>query len=107
MDVVSFSEFIYSRGSEEIPFNIFFTHKPFEESSLSSGEYMMLSIFGRISSLLDKILAKDIDLKNSPSFLLLLDEAELGFHPQWQKTLLVIFLILLTTDLRTIKSKYY
>lgn len=64
--------------------SFFLSHKPFGESSLSSGEYMMLSLFGRINSIFEEIIDKPEIEKNS-SFLMLIDEAELGLHPQWQK----------------------
>ena len=53
----------------------YFSHRPFGESSLSSGEYSLLSIFARLNSL---------KFERKSSILLLLDEAELALHPEWQ-----------------------
>lgn len=64
--------------------SLFLSHKPFGESSLSSGEYMMLSLFGRINSIFEEIIDKP-EIEENSSFLMLIDEAELGLHPQWQK----------------------
>lgn len=56
--------------------DFYFSHAPFGESSLSSGEYALLSLVGRLNS---------IKLEKNQSILLLIDEAELALHPQWQK----------------------
>jgi hypothetical protein len=54
-------------------------HGDKEDTSISSGEYSMLILLGRLNSILDNENAK------SKTILLLIDEAELGLHPQWQK----------------------
>ncbi|MDA2178671.1 AAA family ATPase [Bacillus cereus] len=53
----------------------------FEWYSLSSGEYALLSMFSRIFQA-----SKQIEKKETNNLvLLLIDEGELYFHPQWQK----------------------
>lgn len=56
--------------------DFFFSYKPFSETSISSGEYAMLNLFARLN---------DLKLVNDQPILLLMDEAELALHPQWQK----------------------
>lgn len=63
------------------------SHQEHHISFLSSGEHSILSLFARINNLL---LTSRNFLK--PSFLLLLDEVELGLHPQWQKELVTYLL---------------
>lgn len=49
--------------------------------SLSSGEYALLSMFSRIFNA-----ANQLERSSIPNLvLLLIDEGELYFHPQWQK----------------------
>ncbi|MFJ3387997.1 AAA family ATPase [Lysinibacillus sp. NPDC086135] len=61
----------------------------FSWTQLSSGEYSILSLFGRIYDTYKKIKNKSSDLD---SILLLIDEGDLYFHPQWQKDWLYYFL---------------
>lgn len=56
--------------------DFYFSHEYFSQSSLSSGEYTFLSFFGRLN---------DLKFAKKKSILLLIDEAELTLHPQWQK----------------------
>lgn len=63
-------------------FEFYFSHLPQFETTLSSGEYAILSIFARLNSL-------KFDY-NKP-ILLLIDEAELALHPQWQKEFIYHF----------------
>lgn len=61
----------------------YFSHQPLGESSLSSGEYSLLSLFGRIN-----------DTKfhrTKRSLLFLIDEAELALHPAWQIRFIDVF----------------
>jgi hypothetical protein len=60
----------------------YFSHQPAGESSLSSGEYAMLSVFARLNS---------IKIEKNKSILMLIDEAELALHPQWQKEFIYHF----------------
>lgn len=59
----------------------------FTWTELSSGEYGVLSLFGRINAVL-----KSEEYDSQRSFLLLIDEGDLYFHPQWQKDWLYYFL---------------
>lgn len=66
---------------------------------LSSGEQQMLNLFSRIYDAVEGKLRKT----NEPTSLLLLDEAEMGFHPEWQRRyihLIVSFLSNLLVPLR-------
>jgi ABC-type multidrug transport system ATPase subunit len=60
----------------------YFSHVPENETSLSSGEYAILSIFARLNAL---------KLDYNKPLLLLIDEAELALHPQWQKEFIYHF----------------
>jgi hypothetical protein len=61
----------------------YFSHQPLGESSLSSGEYSLLSLFGRMN---------DFKLdRGKRSILFLIDEAELALHPAWQRKFVDVF----------------
>lgn len=63
--------------------------------NLSSGETAMLNLFSRIFDYFDNKLLHIQTEKKHAIYLLLLDEADLGFHPQWKKnfvTILVTFI---------------
>lgn len=63
--------------------------------NLSSGETAMLNLFSRIFDYFDNKLLHIQTEKKYANYLLLLDEADLGFHPQWKKnfvTILVTFI---------------
>lgn len=55
----------------------------FNWSGMSTGEYMMLSIYSRFYSVRDKV-----NTIKEKSLLILIDEGEIGFHPEWQRTFL-------------------
>ncbi len=60
--------------------------------NLSSGETAMLNLFSRIFDYFDnRLLHIQIEKKHA-NYLLLLDEADLGFHPQWKKNFITILL---------------
>ncbi len=65
--------------------DFYFSHKPASESSLSSGEYAMLMVFARLN---DMKLQRE---ERKKPLLMLLDEAELALHPQWQKEFIYHF----------------
>lgn len=67
---------------EEIPHYI-----NFEPSTrnLSSGETAMLNLFSRIHEYFDNNIAKILTDRKYNFYLLLLDEADLGFHPLWKR----------------------
>jgi ABC-type oligopeptide transport system ATPase subunit len=63
--------------------------------NLSSGETAMLNLFSRIFDYFDNRLLHIQTEKKHANYLLLLDESDLGFHPQWKKnfvTILVTFI---------------
>lgn len=78
---------------------------------LSSGEQAMLSLMSRVYSAwnlrIQKHDGKDyqtIHIKNTSNIVLLIDEGELGLHPQWQKQYvgnLSKFLNILCNDIKT------
>lgn len=98
-DIISLKISNISKNSSETKFlisantndntSLYLSHKPFGESSLSSGEYLILSLFARINTIFEEKITIYGNVKsnfsNSSSFLILIDEAELGLHPQWQK----------------------
>ncbi|WP_127140327.1 AAA family ATPase [Flagellimonas marinaquae] len=53
--------------------------------SLSSGETAMLNLFSRIHEYFDNNIDKILVDRKYGFYLLLLDEADLGFHPTWKK----------------------
>lgn len=65
--------------------DFYFSHKPASESSLSSGEYAMFMVFARLNDM-----KLDRSERKKP-LLLLIDEAELALHPQWQKEFIYHF----------------
>lgn len=50
----------------------------FQWQGLSSGQLALLNLFGRLHSLAEEV-------KDKESILLLLDEVDLGLHPEWQR----------------------
>lgn len=64
-------------------FDIFYGHSVRGNQRLSSGELEMLNLLSRLYYGIT-LLPQKIDNKESPR-LLLLDEAEIGFHPDWQR----------------------
>ena len=74
----------------------FFSHEPFGESSLSSGEYSMLSIFARLNSL---------KFERKGSILLLLDEAELALHPEWQLQFVTLLTNFIAGRFKSVKTQ--
>jgi hypothetical protein len=66
-------------------FDMYFSYsKDNTDMTLSSGEQEILELFSRIYDAVE-ILPHQIDNIDSPT-LLLLDEAEIGFHPEWQRS---------------------
>lgn len=72
-----------------------FSHDSLKSTSFSSGEYTLLSLFSRLYWA--KRLGKD---KIGTSVVLLLDEAELGLHPQWQLRFFQVLLDFINTQFR-------
>ena len=64
-------------------FDIYFSHNKQEGTRLSSGEQELLNVLSRLYYGIT-VLPQKFGNINSPR-LLLLDEAEIGFHPDWQK----------------------
>lgn len=64
-------------------FDIYYGHELFGSQRLSSGELEMLNLLSRIYYGIT-LLPQKYGNKKSPQ-LLLLDEAEIGFHPGWQR----------------------
>ena len=60
--------------------------------NLSSGETAMLNLFSRIFDYFDNRLLNIKTEKKHQNYLLLLDEADLGFHPQWKKNFVTILI---------------
>ncbi len=64
-------------------FDLYFSHVPYSTSRLSSGEYDMLKFFSRLYDAVC-IQPSRFDNLTSPQ-LLLIDEAENSYHPEWQR----------------------
>lgn len=71
--------------------DFFFSHSPGTNSSLSSGEYALLLIFSRLNS---------IKVDSKKPLIILIDEAELALHPQWQKQFVYHFTDFIETRFR-------
>lgn len=71
-------------------------------SEMSSGQFSLLNLFGRFYDSLNEIKEKvsyeknlsDVDMSNF-DYLILIDECDLYFHPQWQKDWLYYFIKLI------------
>ncbi len=64
-------------------FDIYYSHGLYTNTILSSGEQELLNLLSRLYFSITQQ-PKQIANKQSPS-LLLLDEAEIGYHPEWQR----------------------
>ncbi|MEA9414340.1 AAA family ATPase [Flavobacterium sp. PL02] len=63
----------------------FINYEPFEKK-LSSGENSLLNFFSRLyTHLKENFIDNPYSLKTEKHFILLLDEADLSFHPTWKK----------------------
>ncbi len=62
----------------------FIFYQPFSKN-LSSGEHAILNLFSRLYSFIDINLKKIKYRELKDHFVLLLDEADLSFHPSWKK----------------------
>ncbi|KGR89365.1 ATP-binding protein [Lysinibacillus boronitolerans] len=71
----------------------------FSWNEISSGQYGLLSLFSRFNDIIKNLEkeANDRKLKMMPtSYLILIDEGDLYFHPQWQKDWLYYFIQMLS-----------
>lgn len=56
------------------------------DRNMSSGENALLSFFSKLYSFIqDNLIEESKSLPNKENYILLLDEADLGFHPVWKK----------------------
>ncbi|RKS20401.1 AAA ATPase-like protein [Flavobacterium endophyticum] len=74
--------------------DFFFSHSPGTNSSLSSGEYALLLVFSRLNS---------IKVDSRKPLIILIDEAELALHPQWQKQFISHFVDFIETRFKNHK----
>ncbi|WP_143883689.1 AAA family ATPase [Chryseobacterium binzhouense] len=78
---------LYKKGENAVAEKKLLYYYP--DRVLSSGEKTMINLFATIFHPVSEYInnVKDIDnpLKNIKNIILLLDEADLGFHPQWKK----------------------
>lgn len=74
--------------------DFFFSHSPGTDSSLSSGEYALLLVFSRLNS---------IKIDSKRPLIILIDEAELALHPQWQKLFIYHFVDFIETKFKNHK----
>lgn len=101
-DVTEKFIFLYKEACNDVKF------LSFSWSEMSSGQYGLLNLFGRFHDVLNKLQReheilqdefnrietsdKAYELNRPTSFLLLIDEGDLYFHPQWQKDWLFYFI---------------
>lgn len=70
-------------------FDFYYSQSLTTETTLSSGEQVFLRLFANLYQAIEYIPKKFTDINKTP-LLLLLDEAEVGFHPEWQKSFIKI-----------------
>lgn len=76
------------------------------KKKLSSGENALLNLFSRLYDFLNFKLKKDSRfLKESNNYLLLLDEADLGFHPVWKKKFVQSIVSTITYFFNSLENK--
>jgi uncharacterized protein YxeA len=66
------------------PFNLAWLGDDYEPYNYSTGEQHFLKLFSRLQDMFFKLIEHD-DYKYGKSIILLLDESELGLHPEWQQ----------------------
>ena len=100
-----YQQFILETKDSKILTNIEEFYKLYKVTSLSieyldfswgvsSGEYNMISLFARIHSLVENWELK-CAVKNTKNLMILIDEADLAYHPEWQQKYIKNLLIFL------------
>lgn len=74
------------------------------ERSLSSGENAFLNLYSRFTELSEKVLIKIKQGKLNTLNFVLLDEADLGFHPKWKKQFVKYILFFFETYFTALKT---
>lgn len=83
----------------------FIAFKP-TDRNMSSGETAMLNFFSKLYSFIqDNLIEKSKSLPNKENYILLLDEADLGFHPIWKKKYVDAILKALPYFFESLKEK--
>lgn len=83
----------------------FIAFKP-TDRNMSSGETAMLNFFSRLYSFIqDNLIEESKSLSNKENYILLLDEADLGFHPIWKKKYVDAILKALPYFFESLKEK--
>jgi len=81
--------------------DVFYSHDKSSNSQLSAGESMAINLFSRLYDALEGQFGLSNDGITSETTFVALDEAEVGFHPEWQRnfiSLLVSFFESLPTE---------
>ncbi|CAA0205413.1 OLD family protein [Tenacibaculum maritimum] len=75
------------------------------EKKLSSGENALLNLFSRVYDFIYSNISINNFLPSSENYILLLDEADLAFHPQWKKQYVLSLLNTIPYLFEEIKTK--
>jgi predicted ATPase len=63
----------------------FFNYITFEWTEMSTGEKLMLNLYSRFYSIIERFIFGEKLNKETKNLLILIDEGESGFHPEWQR----------------------
>lgn len=93
-------------NNKKEPYTIdgFINYKPLD-NKLSSGEIALLNLFSRIYDLFNNSLKTTHDINLKDHYILLLDEADLTFHPKWKKKYVKALLTALPHIFNKVKTK--
>lgn len=72
--------------------------------SLSSGENALLNLFSRFLEIFEKVLIKIPEKDLNTIYFVLLDEADLGFHPKWKKQFVKFILMFFETYFTALRT---
>lgn len=97
------SDLIKIKFSEISRIKDFINFQP-SERSLSSGENAILNLFSRFLEVFEKVLIKIPPKKLNTINFILLDEADLGFHPKWKKQFVKYILLFFETYFTALKT---
>lgn len=86
-------------------FDLYYSHEPDHGTTLSSGEQALLNLF---SLIYDAVIVRPQEFSNIPApQLLIFDEAEIGFHPEWQRNYISMLVDFVNALSEKIRHKHY
>lgn len=63
----------------------YFARPEYAERKLSSGETALLNLYSRLYDFFDRYILRNNIIGKKDYYIMFLDEADLGYHPQWKK----------------------